>query len=230
MKILNLTSILSFESKELFNKYKEDEFLTISPFDEDIMKNNISIKCEIGSLSYVLAMICALIDDREYFSELDTGYLSGESSVGEEEVEEIVEFLNGCELMILDENLLNYQDDEKNIKSFLKIIQDKFNLKIINLQGKELKFETVELSELKEPEDYDGAVVFKHNLDNKFVGGRYFCMVAKIKDGDYVNIKTKTLDVNMKFELDDDLKGTIALLGIDDNNYYRYELAKISKV
>lgn len=230
MKILNISSILSFESKELFDRYKDDEFLTISPFEDEAIKNNISIKCEIGSLCYVLAMICALIDEREYFADLDTGYLSGESSVGEEEVDEIVEFLDDCKLLIIDENLINHQMDEKNIKTFLKIIVDKFNLKAINLQGEELEFKQSELTELQEPENYDGAVVFKHNLDDKFVGGKYFCMVAKIKDGDYVNIKTDTLDINCKFELDESLKGTIALLGIKQLFGYRYELAKITRV
>ena len=90
----------------------------------------------------------------------------------------------------------------------------------------------VNLSPLKEPENFDGAVVFKHDTDERLIGGRYFSMVAKIKDGDRVRIKTPHLNLEKEFILDEELKGTIALLGSGGQGFggYNFELAEISKV
>ncbi|CZE46070.1 hypothetical protein [Campylobacter geochelonis] len=230
MKILNLTSVLSFQARWLSQKYKDDEILTISPIDDENLSNNTTIKCEIGSEPYVLAMVCQLISDDEYFGGLDTGYLSGESNVGEEEAQDIVEFLDECELLIIDENLTSYHPDASNLKAFLAFLVGKFGMKVINLKGEEIVFEKSKFSELKELKNYDGAVVFEHSLDRNFVGGKYFCMVAKINDGDVVKIKTPNLECEAKFKLDLNLKGTIAFLGLENVENYSYEIAKISKV
>lgn len=229
MKVLNLASILSLQAPNLAKKYENDEILTISANDDEL-GNSEFIKCEIGAQSFVLAMLCAKFDEREYFANLDIGFLSGESNVGEEEIDEIFEFLSECELVIVDENLITSHSDSKNIESFLKLLQDEFKFEIINLQGEKVALNLSELTELKELEIYDGAVVFKHDKDDKFTGGNYFCMVAKIKNGDEVVIKTKNLEVKKRFELDENLKGTIARLGLSKFEGYNYEVAKISKV
>ena len=229
MKILNLASILTLQAPNLAQIYANDEILTISANDDEL-ENSEFIKCEIGAQGYVLAMLCAKFDESEYFSNLDIGFLSGESNVGEEEIDEIYDFLSECKVVIVDENLLNSHGDAKNIESFLAILQDKFKFEIINLKNEKITPNLSKLSELKELEIYDGAVVFKHDKDDKFVGGNYFCMVAKIKDGDEVMIKTKNLEVCKKFELNANLKGTIALLGLQNPQGYNYEVAKISKV
>ena len=43
-------------------------------------------------------------------------------------------------------------------------------------------------------------------------------------------IKTKNLEIRKKFELNANLKGTIALLGLQNPQGYNYEVAKITKV
>ena len=229
MKILNLASILSLQAPSLAKTYANDEILTLSANDDDAIDGEF-IKCEIGAQGYVLAMLCAKFDEREYFANLDIGFLSGESNVGEEEIDEIYEFLNGCELVIIDENLLNSHNEAKNIESFLAILQEEFKFEIINLKNEKIAPNLNELTELKELEIYDGAVVFKHDKDDKFMGGNYFCMVAKIANGDEVIIKTKNLEIRKKFELNANLKGTIALLGLQNPQGYNYEVAKITKV
>ena len=91
MKVLSLASILSLQAPNLVKIYENDEILTISANDDDAI-NGEFIKCEIGAQGYVLAMLCAKFDEREYFANLDIGFLSGESNVGEEEIDEIYEF------------------------------------------------------------------------------------------------------------------------------------------
>ena len=49
------------------------------------------------------------------------GYLSGECNVGEEEFEQIAEFLEGCENIVIDSSFLAHAD-AKNIFEFLQML------------------------------------------------------------------------------------------------------------
>lgn len=64
------------------------------PLEDESLRNVITqyVKYEVGSEEALLAMLCDLVVNeearetfKEFFDDLDTGYLSGESSVGEEE-------------------------------------------------------------------------------------------------------------------------------------------------
>lgn len=235
MKILNLAPLLSLQAPTLAASLKDAEILSVSPL-QDLKLPGELIKCEIGAQSFVLALICASFCDEPYFAELDLEYLSGESSVGEEEIEQIAEFLqSGCDALLIDDALIKTHPDAENIRAFLSLIAAKFGVKILSLRGERADLgaqERVNLSPLKEPENFDGAVVFKHDADEQLIGGRYFSMVAKIKHGDRVRIKTPHLNLEKEFILDEELKGTIALLGSGGQGFggYNFELAEISKV
>lgn len=221
MKVLNLIPMLSFQSPELFSKFKDDKILTISPLKDPNLDD--FIKCEIGSLSYVLAMIAAEISPEIY--DFDTGELSGESSVGEEEIPEILEFIKTLDYILVDENALNFHFDKTSVLAFLNLIACKSGAKVLGVNG-EINLDSSEFTELKELPNFDGAVVLKHNLDDKFVGGLYFMASSKLKDGDVVDI----FGVRRVFKLDRDLKGTVALLGLPKIDSYIYEIAKFNKV
>ena len=235
MKILNFASLLSLQNPALAEGFKSAEILSVSPLQDPHLPGEL-IKCEIGAQSFVLALICASFCDEPYFADLDAEYLSGESSVGEEEIEQIAEFLqSGCDALLIDDALIKTHPDAENIKAFLSLIAAKFGVKILSLRGEQADLgaqERANLSPLKEPENFDGAVVFKHDADERLIGGRYFCMVAKIKGGDRVRIKTPHLNLEKEFILDEELKGTIALLGSGGQGFggYNFELAEISKV
>ena len=235
MKILNLASLLSLQAPTLAASLKDAEILSVSPLQDPHLPGEL-IKCEIGAQSFVLALICAGFCDEPYFADLDLEYLSGESSVGEEEIEQIAEFLqSGCDALLIDDALIKTHPDAENIRAFISIIAAKFGVKILSLRGEQADLgaqEQANLSPLKEPENFDGAVVFKHDANDKLIGGRYFSMVAKIKDGDRVRIKTPHLNLEKEFILDEELKGTIALLGSGGQGFggYNFELAEISKV
>lgn len=235
MKILNLAPLLSLQAPTLAASLKDAEILSVSPLQDAHLPGEL-IKCEIGAQSFVLALICAGFCDEQYFAELDLEYLSGESSVGEEEIEQIAEFLqSGCDALLIDDALIKTHPDAENIKAFLSLIAAKFGVKILSLRGERADLSAqgrVNLSPLKEPENFDGAVVFKHDADERLIGGRYFSMVAKIGNGDRVRIKTSHLNLEKEFILDEELKGTIALLGSGGHGFggYNFELAEISKV
>lgn len=235
MKILNLAPLLSLQAPTLAASLKDAEILSVSPLQDPHLPGEL-IKCEIGAQSFVLALICAGFCDEPYFADLDLEYLGGESSVGEEEIDQIAEFLqSGCDALLIDDALIKTHPDAENIRAFLSLIAAKFGVKILSLRGERADFGAqwrANLSPLKEPENFDGAVVFKHYADDKLIGGRYFSMVAKIKGGDRVRIKTPHLNLEKEFILDEGLKGTVALLGSGGQGFggYNFELAEISKV
>ena len=235
MKILNFAPLLRLQSPGLTEGFKHAKILSVSPLQDPYLESEL-IKCEIGAQNFVLALICASFCDEPYFAELDLEYLNGESNVGEEEIEQIAEFLRGgCDALLIDDALIKTHPDAENIKAFLSLIAAEFGVKILNLRGEQMELaapHAVNLSPLKEPMNFDGAVVFKHDADERLIGGRYFCMVAKIKGGDRVRIKTPHLNLEKEFILDEELKGTIALLGSGGQGFggYNFELAEISKV
>lgn len=233
MKVLSLVNLLSIQNKNILDIYKNDELLVVSPLYDENLKNAKFIKCEIGAINYVLALVCKFVYEKKniqssYFGDLDDGLISGESNVGEEEVEIILEFLDNCDTILIDESL-KFHKDSKNIETFLAILQEIYLLKIINLNQEIITPIKHNLSELKEQDDFNGSVVFKYICD-EFKGGNYFAISAKIKDAQKVKIQTKNQTYEKTFKLDPNIKGTIGFLGVDKIDDYCYEVVKISKV
>jgi len=226
MRILNLVSLLEFEKPELFERRKFDEILTISP----LLNKTPQIRCEIGSLSYVLAMICLYLELGDDLDALDGGYLSGESNVGDEEIER--EFYKAhFDAILVDKNLIEFDENRRNLEISLARISAFFDAKIIDFESEnELKFNDGKFDEFKELQSFDGAVIFKHSCDLEFKGGRYFTAVTKLKDGQNCEIKGKTLNEKAKFVLDENIKGTVAFLGLESFSGYKFELAKVKGI
>ncbi|AHE94938.1 TPA: hypothetical protein RPW15_001326 [Campylobacter fetus subsp. venerealis] len=224
MKVLSLASILSFQAPNLLETFKNDDILVISPLDDDI--NAKFVKCEIGSLSYVLALICKDLFDDEFFDSLDEGYLSGESNVGEEELPSICDFIKNCRVIIVSPEVLNSINSQQ-IRAMLNLLSSSFGIRIINLNGYDLNLDGV-LNEFDELSNFDGAVIFTHSKFNEFRGGEYFKVAAKLRDGDSITVKTIKKDVKTQFRLDKNIKGTVGFLGSDGLDY-SYEILNITK-
>ena len=235
MKILNCASILSLQAPDLLAKFKNEQILTLSPLSDEKL-NGEFIKCEIGAQSYVFALLCMALPNlneaqKAFFDELDEAFMSAECNVGDEEIEILSEFLHGCDVLIIDDALVNSHSDKANIQSFLALLQDEYGFKILTLNGEEFRPQKSNLIEPQELDSYDGAVVFKHNQNSEFIGGAYFCAVAKISDGDECEISTPNFTLRRKFRLDQSIKGTVAHLGFGGQSFdgYNFELAKVSK-
>ncbi|MEA2019989.1 MAG: 2Fe-2S iron-sulfur cluster-binding protein [Campylobacterota bacterium] len=79
-------------------KKQRAQFIYMHPIDDIALQNKYTqfVKYEAGSEEGVIALLASyLLSDmpeqyKEYFDDLDIGYLSGETSVGEEELESIV--------------------------------------------------------------------------------------------------------------------------------------------
>ena len=189
----------------------------------------------------MLALLCkyslnsAKCDEqtREYFEGLDEGYLSGECNVGEEEFEQIAEFLEECENIVIDSSFLAHSD-AKNIFEFLQML----GKNVVLADGEQGEFKTDgELAPLKEPESFDGSVVFfmdeaeGSNLSDEtkeLIGSASFAAAAKVKDGDIVSVQANGADVVAKFKLEPQMKGTVALCRAKFSGY-AFKLVKIVK-
>ena len=218
-KSLSIANLLSLSDKNLAKKIKEHEFKYISCFEDNELGSKNLIRCEIGSISYVLALLCkyANLVQNEFFDELDDGLISGECNVGEEEFEELGEWIKDVKNVIIDDSLFTHPDKDA-IFWLLEIL------------GKNVVLAGGEVGELRELDNFDGAVVYLNkNASDEIVGGVQFGIVAKAKDGETLNLKAKDFSASAKFRLDPTLKGTVAVLGAKNFDGYAFKQVVVSK-
>jgi NADH-quinone oxidoreductase subunit F len=190
------------------------------------------IKYEAGSEAGVLALIAkCLIGGGEYIDELDEGYLSAESNVGEEEAESVANLIKDGATLVLGGDLDEHPDID-TVAGLIALITRHSSLKVGLISGE--TFESAPSDELPQEIDelpsFDGTVVYiDTSCDERFEGSAQFAIAAKIKDGDTVKIRLKNGEYERKFHTSTALKGTIALLGIKAHQGWRYEIARITR-
>lgn len=199
------------------------------------------IKYEAGSEGGVLALIAkTLLDDaqipqdvKNYLDELDDGYLSAESNVGEEEMEEIKKIMTQSALSLLFGRDLYYHPDVDLIAALTALISRFKPLRVSVLDDIELraKPKTLLPPPINELKSFDGTIVYFYDsgeINPKLYGSSQFAIAAKLKDGDEVLIETSNSVYESLFSIDTNMRGTIAVLGARKSGY-RYEAVKVSK-
>jgi len=218
-------------------------------------KSSMYIKYEVGSEEG----ICALLLDyftkdcglgiQAFIDDLDVGYLSAETSIGEEEFEEMSDLSKGKtnKTLVISSDLFEHEKVE-NISKLLGVLNKYSDITIVidpSIDDKNLNliqnYNNENLEEVDELKAYDGTVIYKYgqNNTNKLIGGASFARVAKINDNDEIIIKHGNKSIVSLFEQDLKLQGTIALnlvtseeLENNDwiNSGYSYKQVKIEKV
>lgn len=215
-KALCFLDMPSLKNKALCEKIKGDN-INISCLEDKKLCAKF-YKCEIASISFVLALLCKLQND-DKFSLLDEGYLSAESCFGEEEALEILTFLKNAKWLIMDANLKFHKDFE-SIKYFLNFLSQEFKLEIIDSKEEIQNFTNAKFNELKELDNYDGLVLFNAKTGNKFLQcSKQFLQIAKCKEGQIVEISAKNLNFKTKLCLDENLQGTIGFLDFENSGF-----------
>ena len=213
---LCLLDLPSLRHKSLCEKLSKSENLNISCL-EDNKLNATPYKCEIGSVSFVLALLAKLAQS-EKFADLDEGHLSAEACLGEEEGLEILEFLDKkAKFLIFDENLLRHKDF-KNIAFLMGFLCEKFNLTLACSDENIKEIQGGEFSELKELESFDGLVLCPLKSEN-LLCSKQFLQIAKVQDGDEVEIKSKDFTLKSKIQVDENLQGTVGFLDFKPRGY-----------
>lgn len=244
--IISLGTFFEDESlrKIILNRAKNVNFVYMSPIDNYLLKDSYNqfIKYEAGSEEAVLALLLNAfanhLDDKteSYLNELDLGYLSAESSAGEEEFEESndLSFEASNKVLIIGNDIKNHFRVE-NIARLLGRVQKFTELSVIvlddELEKKIEHFESEVLEDIDDLKSFNGTVVYEILGDEKYIfASQTFLNIAKIKDGDHVEIFTKNQNYKRVAKLDSNLLGTIALLEVKDfSKEYRYKQAKIEK-
>lgn len=215
-KALCFLDMLSLKNRVLCEKIRGDN-INISCLEDKKLCARF-YKCEIASISFVLALLCKLRNNAK-FGSLDEGYLSAESCFGEEEALEILDFLEHAKWLIIDANLKFHKDFE-NIKYFLNFLSKEFNLKIIDSKEEKQDFTDAKFDELKELDNYDGLVLFSAKTENKLLQcSKQFLQIAKCEDQQVVEISAKDLNFKTKLCLDENLQGTIGFLDFGNSGF-----------
>jgi len=121
-------------------KRKRAEFVYMHPIDDIALANRYTqfVKYEVGSEEAILAMLCKAFainvpkSISDFIEELDIGYLSGESSVGEEEIEAIKNrFIRKKSKSIIVGSDIYGHPNRVNIAKMVAILEKYGNFKIL---------------------------------------------------------------------------------------------------
>lgn len=208
--------MLSLKNKALCEKIKGDN-INISCLEDKKLHAKF-YKCEIASISFVLALLCKLQNDSQ-FKAFDEGYLSAESCLGEEEALELLAFLKQAKWLIIDTNL-EFHKDFENIKYFLNFLSKEFKLQIINSKEEKQDFTNAKFNGLKELDNYDGLVLFRVKTEkNVLQCSQQFLQIAKCENHQVVELIGKNLNLKAKLCLDENLQGTIGFLDFENSGF-----------
>jgi NADH-quinone oxidoreductase subunit F len=254
--IISFGSMLADNKEDIRNSIIESiaktnaKFTYMHPIDNIDLKLYYTqfIKYEVGSEEG----ICALLMDtfikecdektRKFINDLDLGYISGESSAGEEEFEEA--YSNYLEaknkLLIIGDDLIEHEKIE-NIIKLLALIKKYTNFELIVLNedlGNKINLCTnFDLDEIEELKSFNGTLVYKlfdDNQKDELIASKTFANIAKVVNGDEIYINSKDEKIKKTLKVDETLNGTIAILKVKNSddifNGYRYKQVKIEKV
>jgi NADH-quinone oxidoreductase subunit F len=254
--IISLGTMLSDNREDVINSIIESiaktnaKFTYMHPIDNIDLKLYYTqfIKYEVGSEEGICALLLDTFvknsdeETKAFIEDLDLGYISAESSAGEEEFEEA--YLNYTEaknkLLIIGDDLLLHKRIENIIKilALIKKYSD-FELIVLNedLESKINSCINFDLEEIEELKSFNGTVVYKLIEDeeiDELRASKTFANISKVKNNDEVYIDFKDEKIKKILKVDDTLNGTIAILkvknGDDIFNGYRYKQVKIEKV
>lgn len=226
------------------------QFVYMHPIDNMDLKLYYTqfVKYEVGSEEGV----CALFLDtfvkssneqiQNYIDDLDLGYISAESSAGEEEFEEAFENSKNCEFktLIIGDDLICHERVE-NLVKMLAIIKKytDFNLIVLNdeLEKKVNECEDLTLEEVAELKSFNGTLVYTlidEQNDEYLLASQTFANIAKVKDKDEIAFSLNSKEIRKTIKVDEKLNGMVSLLKVakEDEmpNTYRYKQVKIEKV
>ena len=258
-QILNSDFIISFgtfiEDKKLNDsilgavKNNRAKFVYMHPIDNTKLKPFYSqlIKYEVGSEEGICALLlnafASNCDEKTktFLDDLDLGYISAESSAGEEEFEEAFENSLDAKVktLIIGDHLINHERVENVIQliALIKKYSD-FNLVILNeeLSQKIDSCKNFDLEELEELKSFNGTLVYKliDEKNDELIASQTFANISKVSNGNEVFVISKNEKIKRVLKIDENLHGTIAILKTKNNENifdgYKYRQVKIEKV
>jgi len=235
-----LENLRANDSKLVYLFTMEDQAL--------VEKSTFFSRYEVGSEEGVFALLAKSFladvklpeDISSYFEELDEGYISAESNLGEEEIEEIEALYAEATnvLLVLGDDLMRHSR-ASHIANLAGLIAKYGTAKLLVVCSTpetivEAKNETV-LEEIADLKSFDGVVVYQcptisKDEENFLIGSAQFQMAAKVQNNDKINVTINQEVYPRTFVRDDSLKGVIALMPCAKaDSSYPYHVVKIVK-
>lgn len=240
--VIFVGTFLNHDNEKLYNQMLEfsqnKPLVYFSPIEDINLSQNAKYFCkyEIASEEAVFSLMCKFLTKNltskisDFVDELDIGYISAESNIGEEEIEKLNEIFKSCKniTLILGKDVFFH----KSIENIIKLISVLTNFSNISILS-DIKSNINEIlipDIIEELESFDGIMIYEANKNENFlIGSAQFAQIAKIKQNEKIQIITKDTTYHKTFILDENLKGTIGILYTTNSNTYRYKSAKILK-
>jgi len=194
-------------------KKQNANFIYMHPIDDIALGNKYTqfVKYEVGSEEAILAMLAStLIEDiptefKEYFEDLDIGYLSGESSVGEEEFDAIKKKLirRKNKTLIIGSDVYTHKN-AKNIAKLVGLIDTctDFNIMIMPSQTNTLGVSLV----CSLDDDIKGNVVGYNELGDFTLSnngeGDFNIPALNQQEGTFTSLNMKVVNTNAALNFD----------------------------
>lgn len=178
------------------------------------------IKYEAGSEEGISALLLdSLVNSssetiQNYIEDLDIGYISAESSAGEEEFEEILEKSENkkSKVLYIGTDIFSHERVE-NIKKILSVIDKYSDFKVIS--ENDFITNSEEIEEVEEILPFNGTVIYSY-LDNQkdeniVYASASFSRIAKANDGDKIKLISGNKQTIKQLKVDETLQSTIAI-------------------
>ncbi len=200
-------------SVNIATKKQRAQFIYMHPIDDIALQNKYTqfVKYEASSEEGVLALLASYLikdipeDLKSYFDDLDIGYLSGETSIGEEELEDVVKKLirRKNKTLIIGSDLYAHPN-ASNIAKLVGLI-DKctdFNIVLIPSQTN-----TLGVSLICDLDSEIGSNVVGYNEDGDFIisedgTGDLQVPALNQQEGTFTSIDKRVLNTNVALPFD----------------------------
>lgn len=203
------------------------------------------IKYEAGSEEGISALLLDTYTKdvssniQAYIDDLDIGYISAESSAGEEEFEEALlkASRKSSKTILVGDDIFSHERVD-NIVKILSAIEKYSDFNIVS--SRQIDNEDENLEEVAELLPYNGTVIYSYvdsSKDSNIVyASASFARIAKAEDGAKIKLISKEGEVSKLLEIDDTLQNTIAICATNKkgNDFlscgYIYKPVKIERL
>ncbi len=191
------------------------EVVYLHPIEDQLLQNTVTqfIKYEVGSEEAVLALLVKNLIKRDelsdelkkFFDSLDEGYISAESNVGEEEIEEFLRKMRYKErfVFIVGEDLYNHPQ-AANIAKLLGLLQSKSDFKVLIIPPKTNSLGVSLICDLDN--EAEGKTI-GYNAKGDFVlsslgDGDLDMPALNQQEGTFTNIDKRVVPINVALEFE----------------------------
>ncbi len=226
-------------SVNIATKKQRAEFVYMHPIDDIALQNKYTqfIKYEASSEEGVLALLASYLikdipaDMKRYFDDLDIGYLSGETSVGEEELELIVKRLirRKNKTLVIGEDLYAHPD-ASNIAKLVGMIDKYTDFEVVLIPS---QTNTLGVSLICDLDEECGSKVVGYNEFGDFIisedgTGDLQVPALNQQEGTFTSIDKKVINTNVALSFDgyclNDIVNQFLEVKIDNTIDYTSEL------